>query len=73
MAEDDEEWQLVEGSEYWSPLPPSEREGVRLDTVLPDCAAADRVLVHSLLRLAQAELLAMDLASTTVAAEGADW
>jgi len=22
MAEDDEEWALVEGSEYWSPWPP---------------------------------------------------
>ena len=70
MAEDYEEWPLVEGSEYWSPLPPSEREGSRLDAVLPDCPAADRVLVHALLRLAQAELLALDLASATVAVEG---
>ncbi len=70
MAEDYEEWPLVEGSEYWSLLPPSEREGSRLDAVLPDCPAADRVLVHALLRLAQAELLVMDLASTTVTVEG---
>jgi hypothetical protein len=41
-----------------------------LDALLPAGAPADRVLVHALLRLAQAELLALDLASTTVAAEG---
>jgi hypothetical protein len=43
---------------------------VLVHALLPDGAPADRVLVHALLRLAQAELLALDLASATVAAEG---
>ncbi len=40
------------------------------DAVLKHCADADRVLVENLLRLAQAELLVLNLASTTIVTEG---
>lgn len=40
------------------------------DAVLRQCPEADRVLVENVLRLAQAELAVLNLASTTVAVEG---
>ena len=39
-------------------------------SVLNTCADSDKVLVENLLRLAQAELSVLNLASTTVVAEG---
>ena len=40
------------------------------DAVLRQCPEADRVLVENVLRLAQVELVVLNLASTTVALEG---
>jgi len=40
------------------------------DSVLNTCADSDKVLVENLLRLAQAELCVLNLASTTVVIEG---
>lgn len=40
------------------------------EAVLRQCPEADRVLVDNMLRVAQAELVVLNLASTTVAAEG---
>jgi hypothetical protein len=40
------------------------------DAILRQCPEADRMLVENLLRVAQAELVLLNLASTTVAVEG---
>jgi hypothetical protein len=40
------------------------------DAVLRQCPEADRLLVENVLRLAQAELVVLNLASTTVAIDG---
>lgn len=40
------------------------------DTVLQQCPHEDRLLAENLLRLAQAELLVLNLASTTVTVDG---
>ena len=40
------------------------------DSVLNTCAESDKVLVENLLRLAQAELCVLNLASTTIVTEG---
>jgi hypothetical protein len=40
------------------------------EAVLRQCPEADRVLVENVLRLAQVELVVLNLASTTVAVEG---
>jgi hypothetical protein len=40
------------------------------ESVLNHCAESDKVLVENLLRLAQAELSVLNLASTTIVAEG---
>jgi hypothetical protein len=39
------------------------------DAVLQNCADADKILVENLLRLAQTELLVLNLASTTIVTE----
>ena len=40
------------------------------EAVLQKCADADKILVENLLRLAQTELLVLNLASTTIVTEG---
>ena len=40
------------------------------DSVRNHCSESDKVLVENLLRLAQAELSVLNLASTTIVAEG---
>jgi hypothetical protein len=40
------------------------------EAVLRQCPEADRILVENVLRVAQAELVVLNLASTTVSVEG---
>ncbi len=40
------------------------------ESVLQQCPDADRILIENLLRLAQAELLVLNLASTSIVTEG---